>query len=369
MDFAMIVQTGLFLRVHCAFAWLQIDRSSRRLGAPPVRRSTGIILKSVRISKKKRRRGSEQENCFIYQEMFVHWKTIRHPSIQGRKTMFDKPVSRRQFSGWMLAATALATLAAECSKKKNLGIGIQLYTLRDLMQNDFTGTIEKVASLGYPAVEFAGYGGLSAPQVRDLLKRLNLRCCGAHEGYGALTPEMLEKTIAFNTAIANPYIVCPSMPREFREKGTDGVAAFADAMNQAGEKIKQAGMQLCYHNHDFEFHTAERPSLFDQLLQRTDAELVKMEIDTYWVRHAGLDPIALIKKLQNRCPLLHMKDMTAGEPHTFAPVGQGVMDIMGIIEAGREAGVQWLVVEQDRCEGSVLDAVASSYQHLHRLAG
>ncbi|OPZ70655.1 MAG: Inosose dehydratase [bacterium ADurb.Bin478] len=283
--------------------------------------------------------------------------------------MFDQPVSRRQFGRWTLAATALGTLAAGCRTKKKLGIGIQLYTLRDLMQNDFTGTLEKVAGLGYPAVEFAGYGGLAAPQVRDLLKRLNLRCCGTHEGYGALTPDALEKTIAFNAAISSPYIICPSMPREFREKGADGVGAFADAMNQAGEKIKQAGMQLCYHNHDFEFQTTDGPSIFDQLLQGTDAELVKMEVDTYWVQHAGLDPIALIKKLQNRCPLLHMKDMTAGEPHTFAPVGQGVMNIKGIIEAGRQAGVQWLVVEQDRCEGSVLDAVAGSYQHLHRLAG
>ncbi len=281
--------------------------------------------------------------------------------------MFDNDFSRREFAKMTMLAGSLAVAGLGLAQKKKLPLGLQLYTLRDLLKDDFKGTIEKVAKIGYSAVEFAGYGGLPAEEVKKLLDDLGLVCCGTHEGWNGLTADVIDKTIAFNRAIGNPYIICPSMPGEFREKGTEGIKAFSDEMNKAGEQVKQAGMQLCYHNHDFEFKQIENKTLYDLLLERTDAKLVKMELDTYWVKFAGLNPIDWIKKLKGRLPLLHMKDMTKTEPVTFAPVGLGSMDIKGIVKAGRKVAVEWFVVEQDRCQGPALEAVSFSYGNLREI--
>jgi sugar phosphate isomerase/epimerase len=278
--------------------------------------------------------------------------------------MFEKEFSRREFGKMSLLAGALGLTRTGLAQKKKLPIGLQLYTLRDLMKDDFKGTIEKVAKIGYSAVEFAGYGNLTAIEISKLLNDLGLKCCGSHEGYDNLVTATIDKTIEFNKAIGNTYVVCPSMPGEFREKGADGIKAFADDMNIAGEKIKKAGMHLCYHNHDFEFKMVENKTLYDLLLERADAKLVMMEIDTYWVKYANVDPMALIKRLKGRCPLLHMKDMTKTEPPTFAPVGMGMMDIKGIVKAGRNSGTVWYIVEQDRCQGPALEAVSFSFANL-----
>ncbi len=279
----------------------------------------------------------------------------------------NRELSRRDFSKWVALTAAMGLSGLAHSKDKKLPVAVQMYTLRDLAKTDFKGTMAKVAKIGYTAVEFAGYGDLTAPQVKQLLQDLGLECAGTHEGYGALTEANVDKTSEFDKAIGNRYIVCPSMPGEFREQGADGIKTFCDGMNQAGEKIRKAGMQLCYHNHDFEFKAVGGQTIYDVLLERTDAGLVKMEIDTYWVQHANLDPIALIKKLGKRCALLHMKDMTKAEPHTFAPVGMGRMDIRGIVKAGKAVGVAWYIVEQDRCQGPADEAVAHSYDHLSRI--
>jgi len=281
--------------------------------------------------------------------------------------MVEKFCSRREFGKLSLLACAAGLTSASQAQKGKPPIGLQLYTLRDLTKSDFSGTLAKVARIGYSAVEFAGYGGLTAEQVRKLLDDLGLACCGTHEGYGALTPETLAKTIEFNQAIRSPFIICPSMPSEFRDQGGDGIKAFAQAMNLAGEQVRSAGMQLCYHNHDFEFKQVDGKTLYDLLLDNVDRQLVKMEIDTYWVKYAGVDPVKLISRLSGRCPLLHMKDMSKTEPRTFAPVGMGVMDIKSIVQAGLAHGTQWFVVEQDQCKGPALEAVSYSYVNLLRV--
>jgi len=281
--------------------------------------------------------------------------------------MNEKAFSRRTFGKLSLMAGVLGLSTMSSAAKKKVPVGLQLYTLRDLMKDDFAGTLAKVAKIGYPAVEFAGYGHLSAAEVRKLLDDLGLECCGTHEGFDALSAEKIDQTIEFNQAIVNPFIICPSMPGAFRDKGSEGIKAFADAMNEAGAKINQAGMQLCYHNHDFEFKPVDGKTIFDWLLERTEKRLVQIELDTYWAHYAGVDPILWIKKLSGRCPLLHMKDLSKTEPRTFAPVGMGIMNIKGIVKAGQQIGTRWFVVEQDRCQGPALEAVSYSFDHLYRL--
>ncbi len=272
-------------------------------------------------------------------------------------------VTRREFGKSMLAAGAAGFLGLRCNTvQQKLPIGIQLYTLRDLMREDFRGTIEKVAAMGYPAVEFAGYGGMTAPQVRAMLDDLGLACAGTHEGFGGLQSDLEEK-IEFNKAIGNKFIICPSMPGEYRKGGLEGYKTFAAQLNTIGEKVKAAGMQFCYHNHAFEFEKADGQVLYDVLMQETDPELVKAEVDVYWVVRGGIDPVELIKRYSGRVPLLHMKDMDPAD-ESFAPVGTGSIDLEAVAKAGKASGTVWYIVEQDRTKRPPLEAVEISLNHL-----
>ncbi|MBN2089903.1 TIM barrel protein [candidate division KSB1 bacterium] len=287
--------------------------------------------------------------------------------------MDNQSMNRRDFSKSILAAGAALTLPATfgtgCGKPaiktKNL-VGIQLYTLREFSQNDFPGTVKKVAEMGYDAIEFAGFGNLSAPEVKKMMADLGLVTAGSHEGFEGLDTK-LDERIEFNLGIENPNMICPSMPGVFREGGIDGFKQFAEKLNVIGEKIKQAGMQFYYHNHDFEFQKVDDRCLFSYLLEGTNPDLVKLEVDLYWVKKGGHDPIEFIQKHAARCLMLHMKDMTSGEEPTFAPVGTGILDFPAIVKKAREIGVKWFVVEQDRSTGNILEEVEISLKNMKKL--
>ena len=282
-------------------------------------------------------------------------------------------VSRREFTKKLILASStigLSALAARCSKNEqdqvDFPIGIQLYTVRELTKTDFTGTITKIAKMGYDAVEFAGYGNLTAPQVKALLDDLGLQCAGTHEGFGNLDNNLQER-IDFNLAIGNEYIVCPSMPEEWRQNGADGIKAFAEKMNTFGQKIKAAGMQLCYHNHAFEFEKVNDKYIIDHLFEATDHDLVKSELDVYWVVRGGEDPVSFLQNHAGRCPLLHMKDMANDKDKSFAPVGTGTLDMKAIIDMAKKTGAKWFIVEQDRTKLPVLEAIEISLHNLREL--
>jgi len=286
--------------------------------------------------------------------------------------MEKKLISRRKFSKTILAASTTVALSgtfysgcgpAKLDTKKL--VAIQLYTLRDIMRDDFTGGLEKVAKIGYDAVEFAGFGGLKAKEVKQRIKDLGLLPAGSHEGFDGLNQD-ITKRLDFNLEIGNKFLVVPSMPGKWRENGVDGIKAFGEKMNAIGEAAHKVGIHLCYHNHSFEFEMIDGKSLYDHLFEVTDPNLVKAEVDVYWVKHGGIDPSSLLKKYAGRCPLLHLKDMTAGDNPTFAPVGEGIIDIEGIIKTAHETGYDWLIVEQDRTQRPVLEAVEISLKNIRR---
>ena len=281
-------------------------------------------------------------------------------------------VTRRDFGRQLIVAGVAASLSAVslpgCSPqtKKKLPIALQLYTVRELMKDDFPGTLKKVADIGYQAVEFAGFGGLAVHEVKKLLVDLQLECAGSHVGFEQLESG-LESTLAFHQEIGCQYIVCPSMPASLVEKGVEGISVFAAKLNEIGAKLKEVGVQLCYHNHSFEFKEIEGRLLIDRLFSAADPQYVKAEVDVYWVQHGNQDPVAFLRKYAGRCPLLHMKDMTSGEKKTFAPVGTGILDMRGIIRAAKETGAVWYIVEQDRSEEPILQAIATSLKNLQEL--
>ncbi|WP_248926273.1 sugar phosphate isomerase/epimerase family protein [Paenibacillus hamazuiensis] len=250
---------------------------------------------------------------------------------------------------------------------RRMGIGLQMYTLRDETAKDFTGTLRRVAELGYEGVEFAGYGGLAAEELRDLLQELNLKAIGAHVSLKNLK-ENLAGEIAYLKTIGAPYLICPYVAPEDRQTAEDwkGIYAF---FQQVGEEAKKQGLQFAYHNHDFEFHLqVDGEFAFDAMYTATSADAVKVEMDVCWVQFAGQNPTEYIGKYAGRLPLLHLKDFTKdaeGKMNTVE-LGVGSVDLNGVISASSDAGVEWLIVEQDRCQGPSIESVTISMKWLQQ---
>jgi sugar phosphate isomerase/epimerase len=244
-------------------------------------------------------------------------------------------------------------------------IALQMYTLRNETGRDFAGTLREVVRIGYAGVEFAGTGGLSAAELRRLLDDLNLRAAGSHTGL-----EVLEKNpneaLDYNQEIGSEFIVCPYLP-ENRRQSADDYRSVAALLNQVGAVCKGRGLQLCYHNHDFEFRPFDGRYGLDILLSATDPDLVKAEVDTYWVKKAGVDPVDYLRQYAGRCPLVHLKDMTPDESRTFAEVGEGTMDWPAIFAAAEAGGARWYIVEQDTCRRAPLESVAISLRNLEKM--
>ena len=241
-------------------------------------------------------------------------------------------------------------------------IGLQLYTLRDDTEKDFAGTLQKVAAIGYGAVELAGYGGLSIRELSGLLEDNHLKVAGSHIALEQLESD-LPKVIEENLKLGNTRIVVPFLAEDRRKTAGD-YKKLAETLDGFGETLQASGLTLCYHNHDFEFTPLENGQLGeDILLENSDPNFVKIEADAYWILKAGHDPVEFVKKHPGRVPLIHLKDrdLTDG---SFAPVGTGDLPLDALIAAALEAGTQYFLVEQDVCKGLALDAVTLSYANL-----
>jgi sugar phosphate isomerase/epimerase len=249
-----------------------------------------------------------------------------------------------------------------------LPISLQLYTVRDLTTKDFAGTVKKVATIGYRAVELAGYGNMRTPaDAKKALDDAGLRVSGAHAGIDALESELnrvLDEAALFGT----DNIICPFMP-EARRENADAWKSVGASLTKIGDAIKQRGLNFAYHNHSFEFERFGGKSGMEILLESSDPQLVKMELDVYWLKHGGEDPVAFINKLGSRTLLVHLKDMAGGPERRFAPVGTGILDFKSILSACEKAGVKWGIVEQDNCYLTPpLDAVKVSFENLKKLS-
>jgi sugar phosphate isomerase/epimerase len=186
-------------------------------------------------------------------------------------------------------------------------VGVQLYTVRDQMKDDFDGTIAKVASIGYKEVEFAGYFGRTPQNVRDVLDKNGLSAPATHVQYDELD-EKFPSVIDASKTIGLEYIVCPWIPEDLR-KSPDIWKQAAEKFNRCGEQSKQAGLQFAYHNHWFEFLPVEGKLPYDTLLKECDPNLVKMELDLCWITVGGGDPMKYFNEYPGRFPLVHVKDI------------------------------------------------------------
>ncbi|WP_409343960.1 sugar phosphate isomerase/epimerase family protein [Paenibacillus sp. MBLB4367] len=241
-------------------------------------------------------------------------------------------------------------------------VGLQLYTLREETKQDFIGTLKKVAALGYQAVEFAGYGGIEAKEMRSVLDGLGLRAISSHVGIDALSGQLQEQ-IAYSQEIGASYIVCPWLPAE-KLVDTQGFDAYCATFRTVGQACKAAGLTFAYHNHAFEFEQVGGQYLLDKLYASVGSDLMQAELDLYWVQKGGLNPLDYLLSLKGRVPLVHVKDMTGDESGTFAEVGHGIIDFASIFNAAEEAGIQAYIVEQDQCQRPPLESVEMSITYL-----
>ena len=275
-------------------------------------------------------------------------------------------ISRRNFlSTAPLGFACLSSFDPGMVFAKRLNkIGLQLYTLRDAMKADFTGTLEKVASIGYREVEFAGYFDRKPKEVRETLDRFRLTSPASHFGFAALRDD-LNSLIDTAKTIGHKFIVCPSLPADQRKTIAD-YQKIGEIFNHAGETCRKAGLELAYHNHDFEFPTIDGKVPYDVLLAATDPKLVKMELDLYWMTKAGHDPLVYFDKHPGRFSLVHVKDMDNTAKKDFTEVGRGTINFKKIFAQSGKAGIRHYLVEQDRSTAP-LDSIKVSYDYLSKL--
>ncbi|HLX75479.1 MAG TPA: sugar phosphate isomerase/epimerase, partial [Terriglobales bacterium] len=223
-------------------------------------------------------------------------------------------MNRREFLGTAAATVVFSRLAAFAGDEHKLGaIGLQLYTVRDQMAKDFEGTIAKVAATGYKETEFAGYFKRTPQQVKAVLERNHLVAPSAHipvEELRAKLPQVIEAA----HVIGHEYIVNPWINEEDRGS-LDKWKKMAEFFNETGRKVKEAGLQFAHHNHDFEFKPTDGKVPYDLLLKETDPDLVKLEMDLYWITAAGQDPLKYFNEYPGRFPMLHVKDRPVKLPH------------------------------------------------------
>jgi len=288
-------------------------------------------------------------------------------------------------AGALAAVPAFASFLANASPSGNgagqPAIGLQLYTVRDAMQSDPAGTLAKVARIGYNSLEGATYTGtekfygMDPKGFKDVLKSngLVMRSCHYRLGEDKGKEQEMKGTILDDwsravddaAALGLQYMVCAWLSPAER-KDLDHYKWMAGEFNKAAERCKKAGIQFCYHNHDFEFDQQDGKYPYDVLLENTDKDLVKMEMDLYWVTKAGQDPIALFAKNPGRFPLWHLKDMDATPEHSFTEVGNGTIDFKKIFSHARHAGMKYFFVEQDKCPGSPFDSITTSIAYIKK---
>ncbi len=241
--------------------------------------------------------------------------------------------------------------------KKQKNVGIQLYSVRDEIFKDPKGVIKKIAAAGYSEVEMFGlnpenkFYGLTVKEFAQLLKDNKLKSPSGHympekflfeNGNGDDVKNFCE----VGNTLGNKYIIIPWMQEE-RRKNIDQYKALAERINKAGEICKKANLQLAYHNHDFEFADMSGQHGYDVLLNNTDKDLVKMEMDIYWVVRAGYNPVELFKKHPGRFHLWHVKDMDKADRTKNTEIGNGTVDFKTIFANAKLSGVKHYMVEQE----------------------
>jgi len=280
------------------------------------------------------------------------------------------PISRRRFlkhaAGAAIGGAVVSAAPFLLGKTQRLPLGIQLYTVRDLMAKDLYGTLRDVAAAGFQEVEAAGYFGRTAAQFKQAVEVQGLRCVSAHHSLADLLAKQ-DELIQYGHELGIKYLICAAPRAKDPSSKTltlDDWKWDFEQFNKIGEKTRAAGIQFGYHNHVGEFKTLDGVLVYDELLRQTDAKLVTMEMDCGWVVVAGFQPVEYLKKYPNRYTLLHVKDvvMKPGSEPRSTELGRGSVDYAPIFAAAKH--VQHYFYEQEEFDMPPVEAIRISVAYL-----
>ncbi len=241
-------------------------------------------------------------------------------------------------------------------------IALQLYTLREAAKSDFVGVLKKVAAMGYKGVEPAGFHNLSMAEFRKVVEDLGMKVCSSH-GPSA-RPENLQEVIDAAGILGLDVACCGYGTAQFDTR--EHIRETAQAVAAMARALRQAGITLFQHNHYWEYAPVDGRLAIDWYLEDCGPD-VTFEMDAYWsANHGANDPVAMTRRLAARIPLLHVKDGPLKKDTAMLPLGTGKLDIPGVIGACDEQVLRWVIVELDRCDCDMVDAVAQSYAYLTR---
>ena len=238
-------------------------------------------------------------------------------------------------------------------------IAIQLWSVRDVMENDYAGTLKELARMGYTGVEFAGYGGLSAAEMKDVLASNKLRPVGSHISVKRLS-ENLEEEIAYHKILGTEYLICPY----YEMKNKDDVLALANILKPVIARITDEGFKFAYHNHAHEFALSGGDYLLDILFQNLQPQAV-MELDVFWVSHAGVQLFEYMEKHKDRLKLLHIKQIDKDK--RCVDLDKGILDFKEIISKAKSLGTEHFILEQEEYEISSMVSVKNDIDFLKSL--
>jgi sugar phosphate isomerase/epimerase len=299
-------------------------------------------------------------------------------------------ISRRTFFKTATASAACAAVWGSApllmANPLGLPLGLQLYSVRDLLPKNFEETLQQLAKIGYTEVEAAGYFGHSAKEVKQAMDQAGLHCVSAHYSMTDLLPKV-DETIQFGNVLGLKYIACSSpmikdpsrvLPggyRANREAMTiDDWRWNAEQFNVVGARVNAAGMRFAYHNHTTEFRTLDSVVIYDDLLRLTDPTKVTMELDCGWVVAGGKNPVDYLTRYPARFTMLHVKDFKMGgvaTPSSVPPpsteLGRGSIDYRPIFEAAKKAGIEHAFVEQEEFDMPPMEALQLDADYMRAL--
>jgi len=282
-------------------------------------------------------------------------------------------LSRRSFlkATGVIATASLVGIEPLCAAPLKLPIGLQLYSVRNLLPKNFQGTLDQLAAAGYKEVEAAGYFGKTAADFGNALQQAGLKCVSTHHALIELKAK-LNQLIEYGQALGLEYMICSWAgihrdPARTGELNLDDWRYVADQFNAIGEKVRSAGMTFGYHNHTVEFASENGVVFFDELLKRTDPKLVVFEMDCGWVVAGGHNPVEYLTKFPERFPLFHIKDLVKSPDGKWRNVamGKGSIDYRPILRAAKD--IQHYFIEQEEFQGDPMAELREDADFMKKL--
>jgi len=286
-------------------------------------------------------------------------------------------LSRRGFLATTASVAALGVLGSGCSKEETksttdavakavmgkIPVGVQVYSVRSIAEKDLAGTLAQIAKMGYQGVEFAGYYGHKAPEIRKMLDDNGIVCCGTHTQYADLEGDKLAATLEFNKILSNNDVIVPYL-HGYEKDINNSWLRYADKFNVLSEKLKKQNMMIGYHAHAHDLHPLGDTTSWDVFFSNTSKDVI-MQIDTGNAMSGGGDPVAVLKKYPGRAVTVHLKEFSKTNPK--AMLGEGDVQWTEVFKLCRTiGGTKWYIIEEEKDAVPPMEGIEISLKNLKK---